>query len=297
MIVITGATGKIGSKTATHLIQKNKNVKVIGRNAESLAKLKSSGAEVAVGNMNSVEFLTKTFEKADAVLLMIPPDKEARNFGAFQDEIGEIQVQAILNAGIKYVVFISSQGAHDLEHTGTVKGLGRQEIRLNALSDEVNVLSLRPEAFMENIIDSLRLFNTIASPLRPDVSTGQIATDDIAYFAASKLLTLDFEGKTHQDLLGDRDYSQIEIAEIVGKVLGKTGMQYEQYSYENYKSALLKTGMSESRADLITERYKAINDGYFNNGIRNEISTTPTSLSEFAERVLKPVFSNDISHL
>lgn len=290
MIVITGATGKIGSKTATKLLEKGKRVKIIGRHAESLETLKNLGAEIAVGNMTDVDFLIAAFTNAEAVLLMLPPDKDTLNFGALQDQIGETQVQAILDAGAKNVVFISSQGAHDIIHTGTVKGLGRQEIRLNALPDDVNVLSLRPEAFMENCIESLKLFNTIATPLRPDVSTGQIATDDIANFAADKLLSLNFVGKTHQDLLGDRDYTQTEIAEIVGKAIGREELKYEQYSYEDYKKSLMKIGMSESRADMITERYKAINDGYFNKSVRNQISTTPTSLEYFAETILKPMF-------
>ncbi len=290
MIVITGATGKIGSKTAIHLINKGIKVKVIGRNADALLALKNKGAVIAAGNMNNVDFLSKTFINAKAILLMLPPDKNSQDFGAFQDEIGEAQVQAISNSGLKNVVFISSQGADDILHTGTVKGLGRQEIRLNALPADVNVLSLRPAAFMENCIESLRLFNTIATPLRPEISTALIATDDIAHFAAQQLFRLDFKGKTHQDLLGDRDYTQKEIAEIVGKALSRTAMEYQQYSYEDYKNSLLKTGMSESRADMITERYRAINDGYFNNVVRDEVSTTPTTLKHFAETVLKSIF-------
>ncbi|MNG01185.1 hypothetical protein D3C84_841530 [compost metagenome] len=49
--------------------------------------------------------------------------------------------------------------------------------------------------------------------------------------------------------------------------------------------------MSESRADMITERYKAINEGYFNNSVRDKIATTPTSLEHFAATVLQPMFT------
>jgi uncharacterized protein YbjT (DUF2867 family) len=290
MIVITGATGKIGSKIATLLIEKGKKIKVIGRNAAALEKLKSLGAEIAEGEMLDVDFLTNAFSKAEALFLMLPPDKDTLDFGELQDEIGRTQLEAIKNSGAKNIVFLSSQGAHDILHTGTVKGLGRQEICLNELPAEINVLSLRPEAFMENNIESLKLFNTIASPLRPEVSTGLIATEDIATFAADRLDKLDFKGKTHQDLLGDREYTQTEAAQIIGKAIGRPELEYVRYSYEDYKSKLLSVGMSESRADMITERYKAINDGYFNNGVRTKIATTPTSLESFAIEVLKPMF-------
>lgn len=291
MIVVTGASGKIGLKVASNLLNKGEAVRVIGRNTGSLEALKVQGAELAIGNMNNVGFLGKAFMGVTSVLLMIAPDKHTNDFGAFQDEYGEAQVQAIKDAGVKNVVFISSQGAHNVEHNmGTVTGLARQEIRLNDLSNDVNVLNLRPEAFMENIIESLKLFNTIASPLKPEVTTGLIATDDIAGFASERLLALDFKGKSHQDLLGAKDYSQIELAGIVGKSLGKPELKYKQYSYEDYKNALLSTGMSGSRAEHITARYKAINEGYFNAGVRNDLSTTPTTLEQFSVQVLKPLF-------
>lgn len=291
MIAITGATGKIGSKIATILINKGKKVRVVGRSATALEKLQSQSAEIAVGEMLDAAFLAKAFSNADALFLMLPPDKDTLDFGALQDEIGRIQIEAIKNSGVKNIVFLSSQGAHDILHTGTVKGLGRQEIRLNELAPEVNVLSLRPEAFMENNIESLKLFNTIASPLRPEISSGLIATEDIAIFAAEKLDKLDFKGKTHQDLLGNREYTQTEATQIIGKVIGRPELEYVQYSYEDYKNKLLSVGMSESRADMITERYKAINEGYFNNSVRDEITTTPTSLEYFAATVLQPMFA------
>lgn len=290
MIVITGATGKIGFKIATILTQKGKKVRVIGRNANSLEKLKALGAEIAKGEMLDVDFLTNALTKADVAFLMLPPDKDTLDFGGLQDEIGKAQIDAVKKSGIKNILFLSSQGAHDILHTGTVKGLGRQEIRLNELPEDINVLSLRPEAFMENNIESLKLFNTIASPLRPEVSTGLIAAEDIAAFAAEKLDKLDFKGKTHQDLLGDRKYTQSEAAQIIGKAIGRPELNYVQYSYEEYKNKLLSIGMSQSRADMITERYKAINEGYFNNSVRTETATTPTSLESFATIVLKPLF-------
>jgi len=236
MIVITGATGKIGAATAGGLIDKGVQVKLIGRNAGTLSGLQNPGAEIAVGAMTDANFLTEAFCNATAVLLMLPPDKATTDFGAFQDAVGEAQVKALQNTGVKNVIFISSQGAHDIVHTGTVKGLGRQEIRLNSLPADVNVISLRPAAFMENCMESLRLFNSIATPLRPDIITGLVATRDIADFAVQQLLSLSFKGKTHQDLLGNRDYAQTEIAEIVGRALGKPALQYTQYTYEAYKN-------------------------------------------------------------
>ena len=59
MIVITGATWNIGSKTAANLLAQGKKVKVIARNSEKLEELKKQGAEVELGNLHDSAFLTK----------------------------------------------------------------------------------------------------------------------------------------------------------------------------------------------------------------------------------------------
>lgn len=47
MIVITGATGKLGSKTAAELITRGKKVKAIARQAVKLEALEKQGALIA----------------------------------------------------------------------------------------------------------------------------------------------------------------------------------------------------------------------------------------------------------
>ena len=67
MIVITGATGNVGSKTAAKLLALGKKVKVIARHADKLADLKKQGAETAIGDMSDVNFLSEAFKGAEPV--------------------------------------------------------------------------------------------------------------------------------------------------------------------------------------------------------------------------------------
>src|SRR6185369_13729295 len=111
MYVITGATGNIGSKTADILLAKGEKVRVIGRNAATLQQFVDKGAEAAVGNLKDGAFLTKAFSGATAVFAIIPPDYTAKDFRAYQNEIGATIATAIKNAGVGCVVNLSSQGA------------------------------------------------------------------------------------------------------------------------------------------------------------------------------------------
>src|SRR5512143_2639252 len=143
MLVIIGATGKTGSAVAETVIAKGHKVRVIGRDAAKLKRFTSNGAESAVGDLGDTAFLIKAFTGADTVFALIPPNFSVADFRSYQKKIGESIIAAIKRSGVKYVVHLSSQGAHLPEKTGPIVGLHDQEERLNSL-DGVNVLHLRP---------------------------------------------------------------------------------------------------------------------------------------------------------
>ncbi|MGH2553163.1 MAG: hypothetical protein ACRDEB_05565, partial [Chitinophagaceae bacterium] len=180
--------------------------------------------------------------------------------------------------------------AQDVEQTGVfVAGLGKQERILNALPDDINVISLRPTGFMENLffqIDMIKNMNIMGSPVKADVKMGMVATEDVATVAAEKLTKLDFKGKTHLDLLGNKDYSQKEVASIIGKAIGKPELPYVEFSYEDTKKAMIQNGISGSVADAFNGIYKGMNAGYYT-GIKQTPETTPTTLEDFAKNVFK----------
>lgn len=290
MIIITGATGNIGSKTAAKLLAKGKHVKVIARNADKLKELEAQGAKIAIGDLHDANFLTNEFKGAEAVFLIVPPNLQAENIAKHQDAVGEAQVEAIKRSGVKNVVFISSQGAQDIENTGVVAGLGRQEMRLNKLPEDVNVLNIRASYFMENLFNQIGVIKgmgIMGSPVKGDLKMGMIATQDIAHFAAENLDALNFKGKNTVDLHGDRDYDHHEVASIVGEAIGKPGLPYVEFPFEDNKKALLEYGISESVADGFNDMYRGINSGLFGISKRTEHSTTKTTLEDFTNSVFK----------
>jgi uncharacterized protein YbjT (DUF2867 family) len=283
MIVITGATGQVGSKIVRKLLSGGEKVKALGRDPEKLEQLKRQGAVVETGQPNDSGALIHAFKDSAVVFLILPPNLQAENIGKFQDEIGEAQIEAVKKAGVKNIVFLSSQGAGDFEKTGVVAGVGKQEARLNKLED-VHVLSIRPTYFMENMLSLIPMIETagiIGTPIKSDTSLGLIATGDIAEIASQKLVNLDFEGKSHIDLLGDRDYNPIELTAIIGKAFGRPELRYVEFSYADNKAALRNYGISESMADYFNTLYKGINDGVFITANRTPLSTTPTSFEDF----------------
>ena len=285
MLVITGATGKTGSKLAEVLIEKGHTIRVIGRDAGKLKGLTAKGAEAAVGDMADTAFLTKAFSGADAVFALIPPNFGVADFRAYQDAIGKNIITAIKGSGVKYVVNLSSQGAHLPDKTGPIKGLHEQEERLNKL-EGVNILHLRPTYFMENLlmnIDMIRKMNIMGSAVRGDVKFAMIATKDIAAYAAERLVKRDFTGKSVADLLGERDLSLNEAAAIIGKKLGKPDLKYVAFPYEDAEKGMVAMGLTPDMSRLYIEMSKALNEGLFAVSVpRTKANTTPTAFETFS---------------
>lgn len=293
MYVISGASGNTGRIIAEKLLAAGKQVKMLARNAEKLQPLVKKGAVAAIGDMSDQDYLNSAFAGATAAYVLIPPHIGAPNFRAYQNDIGKKIARALQQNEVKYVVNLSSLGAHLPKGTGPIAGLYDQEQRLNQL--EANVLHLRPTFFMENLFNSIGIIKHMGvngSPAKADVKIPMIATVDVANYAAKRLLALDFSGNVVQELLGERDLSMKEVTEVIGKAIGKPDLAYVAFPYDQARAGMLEMGISASVADGFVEMYKAINNGF---GVapmkRDKENTTPTSLEQFAD-VFARVYQN-----
>ncbi len=285
MIVITGASGHIGSKIAASLLLQGQKVRCVARTAEKLEEFADKGAEVSTISLADTNSLIKAFSGADAVFAMIPPNYKAPDFRAYQNAIGASLAEAIEKSGVKYIVNLSSQGAHLPDGTGPIKGLHDQEVRLNKLNG-VNMLHIRPTYFMENVlanIDMIKNMGIMGSAIRGDLKFPMIATKDIAKFAVERLMKKDYMGTSVRGLLGQRDISMNEVAGIIAKQVNKPGLKYVQFSYEDTEKALISMGFSADVSRLFVEMSKALNEQLIMDIPRTKENTTETPFEEFAE--------------
>ncbi|HEY4832173.1 MAG TPA: NAD(P)H-binding protein [Waddliaceae bacterium] len=261
---VIGATGQIGHVVVERLLIEGHYVKAVGRDRQKLDYLKSKGAEViSVENFEHEAKISQACQGIDALFCMLPPGSGIDNYPKFQDAVGEVLKTAIHKNSIQHVVNLSSIGAHLPEGTGPIKGLYRQEQRLNTLSD-VNILHLRPGYFMENLFWSIPMIHqtgTLKTLFKPDISISMVSTEDIGMKAAECLNNLNFEGHTIFDFVGPRSLNVIEVAKILGGAIGKPDLKCAQQAYEEAKKEMLSAGMPPTLADLIIEMYQAFNAG------------------------------------
>ena len=287
MYVITGATGKIGNLIATELLEEGKKVRAIGRNADKLKDLAENGAEPFVGDLYDAEFVKKAFSGATTAFCMIPPNLLSNDFRKDQQKVALNYVNAVKENGVKYVVLLSSIGAHLRNGAGIVDGLGDMEEYFLQLKD-VNVLNLRPSYFMENLYGQIGMIkdsSIMGSAIKGDIPLPLVATVDIADVATNRLRDLGFTGNSVEYVLGPRDISYYEVAKIVGASIGKPDLKYVKFSYKDAKKGAVETGfISGNIADLFNELSEAMNNGKALNAHKRTFgNSTPTTLEEFAK--------------
>jgi uncharacterized protein YbjT (DUF2867 family) len=286
IITIVGATGNVGSKTVKNLLGKGHSLKLIARHVDKLQQFAGEqGISVHAGDSLDNDFLSDVFKGSDAVMLMMPADLQTENIAAYQDKLGEAQIEAIKKSGVKKVLFLSSVGGHTEDHTGIVAGLARQEIRLKKLQN-VDVLILRPSYFMENLLGNISIIKNMGingSSLLAEKSFPIIATNDVAKVAAEKLNNLDWTGKTVLPLLGPKNYNMNEVTKVLGNAINKPDLAYVQFPYDQAKQAMLQWGISESVAQAFVGLTEGINTGRFDTEKRDESSTTPTTIEDFSK--------------
>jgi uncharacterized protein YbjT (DUF2867 family) len=287
MITVMGATGNTGRVTAEALLSRGEKVRVVGRDAGKLAGLVARGAEAAVGSASDAAFLARAFAGAETAYTLLPPDMGVPDLRAHQDRVGEATVQALRQAGVKRVVFLSSVGADLPAGTGPIAGLHAQEERLRKLG--AAVLLLRPGYFFENFRSSLPMIRhqgMNGGAIAPDVKMAMIATRDIGAAAAAAIAARDFTGVEVRNLLGLRDLSLAEATRILGAAIGKPDLAYVQFPYDAFAAALVQAGLTPDLARLYAEMARAFNDGIVKvAGGRTAASTTPTTFESFAKEL------------
>jgi nucleoside-diphosphate-sugar epimerase len=195
-------------------------------------------------------------------------------------------INAVRRHGVKNVILMSSLGAHLREGSGIVDGLADMEVAFSELKD-VNVLILRAGYFMENLyfeLNRLRSSGIIGSTIRGDLKFPVVAAKDIAAIVEQRLLSLDFKGHTIEYVLGPKDLSFNEIAEILGKALNRPEIKYKRFNRNDYRKEMIQSGyISENVADAFIGM-----EDVFNNGkglgahTRTIENSTPTTFEEFA---------------
>lgn len=261
--ILTGSAGHISSLLAIHLLEAGHKVTVVGRNKEHLQSLVDAGVDYALGSVQDAEFLKQAFKGHDAVYTMCPHSLEVSDVMGYYEMLGSNYAEAIKVNNIKYVVNLSSIGAHLAIGAGPISGLHRVEKELNSLPD-VNIRHLRPAYFYYNFYDSIGMIKEMGI-IGGDFSIPPnqfplVHHADIAVAAAEELMNLVFTGSSVRYITSDVSGTD-EVASVLGNVIGKPDLHWVKFSHEQALEGMMQGGLPKELAQAFVEMSTALDDG------------------------------------
>src|SRR6266480_756428 len=149
MILIVGASGRLGGTVAKHLLAQGKAVRLMTRNPSNLIHLKEQGAEVVSGDLRNPASLLSACEGVEQVLAAAHAlTGKGDNNPQTVDDAGNRQlIDAARAAGVKHFVFLSILGASPDAPVEFFRIKYHTEEYLRASG--LNFTIIRPSAFMD----------------------------------------------------------------------------------------------------------------------------------------------------
>lgn len=247
-LLITGATGTIGSELARQLSARGASFRALVRTLDARAAQLAAlpGAEVVVGDFRDSSSLHAALEGIEKAFLLTHSSEEAE---AHQLAF----VRAAKEAGVQHVVKLSQLAAAADSPVRFLRYHARVE---EALRDSgMDWTFLRPNLFMQALLGFRQLIaeKGVFFATAGDAPVSLIDIRDIAAVAAEALTTTGHEGKTY-DLTGPEPLTHGRLAEILSEELGKP-VHYINVTEGELLPGLLAAGFPEWQAEGLLEDY------------------------------------------
>ncbi len=290
-IIVTTPTGQIGSKLANILLDRKSDVTLIARHPEKVKDLASRGAKVIAGEHGDPAVVEQAVRGADALFWLTPAEMTSHDPLGTARRMAEAGASVIRKHPDLHVVLLSSAGAFLPSGTGPIVGHYETEEKFRAAGK--NIVSLRPNEFMENVFFSLPTIvaqGAIYTTLQGSVKAPIIATQDIAEVAAEFLLK-PIDGHHVVDIVGPQEISLDEWARIAGQAIGKQ-IRVVTIPGDQLKAAMSQSGMSPEMAALLVEMEEAIAKIQQFKGEQKR--TGKVTFSQFAREVFAPAYKRAV---
>jgi uncharacterized protein YbjT (DUF2867 family) len=206
MILVTGATGNVGSEVVRQLYMAGCEVRALSRNPGKLNF--PEGVEAVSGDLTKMETLRAALDGVEKVFWVLPLDANF-NFPRIAQQ-----------SGVRHIVLLSALAVE----FGLENAIGRLHLNAEQAVRESGVAwtFLRPGGFMTNSLqwaDSIRSEGVVRIPLG-DISGAAIDSRDIAAVAAKALSSDGHEGKIYT-LSGPEVITPRQQVGTLGDVLGR----------------------------------------------------------------------------
>ncbi|WP_299093222.1 SDR family oxidoreductase [uncultured Metabacillus sp.] len=253
-ILVTGATGKLGSKVVESLLKSipASELAVSVRNPEKAEGLCNRGVEVRQGDFDRPETLDTAFKGIDRLLIISADgDNETRIHQHTN------AVQAAERAGVKFIAYTSLANATESKNLMAPPHVATEAA---IIKTGIPYSFLRNNWYLENEIGSIQ--GTMAgSPWVTSAGGGKVGwalQQDYADAAAAVLVGNGHENTVYE--LSGPLLAQEELASALGNVLGKE-IPVQQVSDEKYAEIMKGLGLPDFVIPIVVGIQESIRNG------------------------------------
>ncbi len=301
MILVTGATGRIGRRVINRLVDQGQEVRALVRNKEKAEMILPDGTELVIGDLGDEDVIRAATEGATSILLLSPVSPD-------QVRLQGNVVKAAASGSRPYILKVSGLGT-SLDSTvdsGRWHAETEEDIRLA----ELPFTFIRPLFFYQNL-DFLFESAKKHQVIRAGVGNAKIAmvdVDDIAELSAKLLSTKLLSNKRLQEQASLMNQavtitaldavSYEEVAKTMSDILGFS-VRYEEQPLEEVEAALRKGKQPQWHIDILLQFNRAFIEGYgdaASNVLADTIGRTPTRLAQYLQRSLNQHLLDDGSN-
>ena len=244
MILVTGATGHVGSELVRLLAKQGAPARALVHSPDKAAPIQHLGLETALGDFEQPDTLDVAMKGCDQVFLLAPPTPR-------QSQQEQHVIDAARRAGVGHVVKQSVPWAS--ADAPVVFSRWHGQIEQHLAQSGLAYTLLRPSSFMQNFLMSAPQVADQGA-LYGMFGEGRVAfidARDIAAVAAELLTSPGHQGASYT-LTGPEALSAVEVA---GRLAAATGRQVRSVDLgpDSYRHALAGAGMPGWLVDGVVE--------------------------------------------
>lgn len=285
MILVTGATGTVGSRVVKQLTDQRVPVRAFVRNEEKARALLGESVELAQGNFSDADSLRRALDAVDAVFLACTSEPR-------QAELEQNVIDAVAATEGAQVVYLSARPAEVGSSCAfwDSNGKGERSLRESGLPATV----LRSTWYMSQVLalaDQVRSMGKIFVPAE-GARIAMIDPGDVASVAIVALTRDGHEGETYE-LSGPEAITYGDVATELSEVTGRT-VEFVPVSDDAAREGLVSAGLSQWFADNVVRAFGRLRQGVAEattDTVRTLTGRDPRTLGEFV-RDHVDVFAN-----
>jgi uncharacterized protein YbjT (DUF2867 family) len=245
MILVTGATGHIGSELVRLLAEQGTPARALIHTPDKAAPIQRLGLETAVGDFEQPDTLDAAMAGCDHLFLLSPPSPR-------QAEQEQHVIDAAKRAGVEHVVKQSVPWADDPD-VGFVFCRWHGQVEQHLERSGLSYTLLRPSNFMQNFLMSAQPVaeQGVLYGMLDEGRVGFIDTRDIAAVAAQLLTNPGHQGASYT-LTGPEALSAAEVAERLSAAIGRQ-VRAVDVGPDTFRQGLAAAGLPGWLVDGVVE--------------------------------------------